>query len=285
MQPSAVPPLGRALKVLDATYRARAIPLGSARYWSWLFAAPAARASLLGIYALLAEWNALMDPATEPTAARIKLEWWQEEIRRLAAGAPVHPIGSYLASLPRAGAVDFAALAQSIDAAMAETNGAPLELATDLEPQAWALRAEPLAVASRLATGDLDETSLVGCTRALAVADYLSRSSRDYLREARLGRVPFPVDELLAAGIDNADLCADQPPERLQSYLRQLRRRAAHQYEIAAQALPRASRSPQRHLMVLAALGLKQLNRGAPTLESPGMRDMLLAWTTARRAH
>jgi len=34
------------------------------RYWSWLFAAGAARAPLLGIYALLAEWNALMDPAT-----------------------------------------------------------------------------------------------------------------------------------------------------------------------------------------------------------------------------
>jgi 15-cis-phytoene synthase len=280
-----VPSLSQVLKALDATYRARAIPLGSARYWSWLFAAPAARAPLLGIYALLAEWNALMDPASEPTAARLKLQWWQEEIRRLANGVPIHPIGSYLASLPRAGDVDFAPLEQSVDAAMAETNGAPLELGTDLEPQAWALRAEPLAVASRLATSELDEASLIECTRALAVADYLSRTSRDYLREVRLGRVPFPVDELLAAGIDNADLCSDPPPERLEGYLQQLRKRAAHQFEIAAQALPHGRRSPQRHLMVLAALGHKQLNRGTPTLESPGLRDMLLAWTTARRAH
>jgi 15-cis-phytoene synthase len=275
----------RVLKVLDATYRARAIPRGSARYWSWLFAAATARAPLLGIYALLAEWNALMDPATEPGAARIKLEWWREEMRRLTAGVPVHPIGTYLASLPRAGAVDFAPLAQSIDAALTETNGAPLERATELEPHAWALRAQPLQLASRLAADDPEESSLVDCTRALAVADYLSRSTRDYAREVRLGRVPFAVDELLAAGIDNTDLDAAHPPVRLQGYLQQLRRRAANHYEIAAEALPPGRRAQQRHLLVLAALGLKQLNQGAPTLESSGMRDMLLAWSTARRAH
>src|SRR5579864_8526189 len=96
-----------ALETLDATYRARAIPLGSTRYWSWLFAASSARAPLLGVYALLAEWNALMDPATEASASRIKLAWWQEEIERLIARSPLHPICVYLASLPRAADVDF----------------------------------------------------------------------------------------------------------------------------------------------------------------------------------
>jgi 15-cis-phytoene synthase len=283
--------MSQILKTLDASYRARAIPMGSVRYWSWLFAAAAARAPLLGIYALLAEWNALIDPATEHSAARIKLEWWQAEIRRLAAGTPVHPIGAYLASLPRAGEVDFTPLTLSIDAAVAETNGAPLERGTDLAPHACALRALPLMVASRLATRDfdeagpdLDEAGLEECTGALAVADYLSRSTRDYRREVRLGRVPFAVDELLAAGIDNTDLCADQPPAQLELYLQQLRERAALSYDIAAQGLPSAHRSQQRHLLVLAALGLKHLNRSAPTLQSSGMRDMLLAWSTARRA-
>jgi 15-cis-phytoene synthase len=276
---------GAARTALDATYRARALPKGSARYWSWLFAAAALRPPLLGIYALLAEWNALMDPATEVSAARIKLAWWQDEIRRLAAGAPVHPIGTYLASLPRAGRVDFAPLAQSIDAAVTETNGAPLERGTELEPHAWALRALPLLVASRLAAdADEDEPGLVASARALAVADYLSRSTRDYAREVRLGRVPFAVDELLAAGIDNADLDAPRPPARLESYLQELRMRAAHHYEMVGQVLPARRRAQQRHLLVLAALGSKQLKKGAPTLESSGLRDMLLAWSTARRA-
>jgi hypothetical protein len=45
----------------------RAVPPGTARYWSWLFAARVARDPLLGIYALAAEWQALMDP--RPKAA------------------------------------------------------------------------------------------------------------------------------------------------------------------------------------------------------------------------
>jgi 15-cis-phytoene synthase len=272
------------LKTLDATYRARAIPAGSARYWSWLFAAAPARPPLLGIYALLAEWNALMDPATEHSAAQIKLAWWQEEIRRLAAGVPVHPIGIYLASLPRAGEVDFARLAPSIDAAVVEASGAPLERATELEPHARALRAPPLALASRLVTDGLDDTGMGVCTQALAVADYISGATRDYRREVQLGRVPFPVDELLAAGVDNTDLRAEHAPPPLESYLAQLRQRARENYEIAARALPTEHRAQLRHLLVLAALGLKHLLARAPSVTSTGMKDMLLAWSTARRA-
>jgi phytoene/squalene synthetase len=273
-----------ALKTLDATYRARAIPLGSVRYWSWQFAVSSARAPLLGVYALLAEWNALMDPVTEASASRIKLAWWQEEIQRLIARAPVHPICLYLASLPRADAVDFTPLSRAVDASLSELSGVPLERTAELEPHACALRAAPLGLASRLASGGIDEAGLATCLRALAVADYLARVTRDYRRQARLGRVPFAVEELLAAGLDNTDLCADQPPPKLESYLLELRARAAQSYQTAALALPAACRAQQRHLLVLAALGLKHLQRRTPSLESVRLQDMLLAWSTARRA-
>jgi phytoene/squalene synthetase len=274
-----------ALKTLDATYRARAVPLGSVRHWSWLFAASSARAPLLGVYALLAEWNALMEPATEAGASRIKLAWWQEEIQRLIARAPVHPICVYLASLPRAAEVDFSPLSRAVDAALAELSGVPMERSAELEPHAGALRAGPLGLASRLASGDFDEVGLGNCLRALAVADYLARATRDYRRQARLGRVPFAVEELLAAGLDNADLCADRPPAKLEGYLEQLQARATRSYESAALALPAACRAQQRHLLVLAALGLKHLQRRTSSLESARLQDMLLAWSTARRAH
>jgi len=270
---------------LDPTYRARAIPLGSARYWSWLFADAAARAPLLGIYALLAEWNALIDPATEPAAGRIKLAWWQEEIHRLIAGTPAHPIGTYLLALPRAGEVDLAPLMLTIDAVIAEGNGAPLEHSSDLAPHAAALRAAPLLLASRLAAATTNEDSLEKCARELAVGESLARSARDYRREARVGRVPFAVDELMAAGIENADLCADQPPPRLENYLRDLRGRAEKSFQAASRALPPAGRAQLRHLLVLAALGLKHVSLPSAALQAPRLQDMLLAWVTARRAH
>ena len=273
------------LKPLDATYQTRAVPPGSARYWSWLFAAAEVRAPLLGIFALGAEWQALMDPATESSVAHLKLAWWQEEMQRLKQGSAVHPISGYLAALPRAASVDFTPLLSAVNAAAAQVSGAPLERGADLEPQSEALWGEPLALASQLAADVPDAASLRNCTRALAAAGYLSKAIRDYRREARAGRVPFAIDELLAAGVDNDDLAADRPPPHLQRYLDRLGERAARYFEIAAQALPRAQRGQHRHLLVLAALGLTHLQSRAPRLERRRLKDMLLAWTTARRAH
>ena len=273
------------LKALDATYQARAVPPGTARYWSWLFAAAEARAPLLGIYALGAEWQALMDPATETGVAHLKLAWWREEMQRLAAGSAVHPISSYLAGLSRAASADFTPLLAAVDAAAAQVGGVPLERGADLEPQSQALWGGPLALASRLAADVPDEAGLGNCTAALATAGYLSRAIRGYRREARIGRVPFAVDELMAAGVDNEDLLAEPPPQHLQNYLDGLRDRAARYFESAAQALPRAHRGPHRHLLVLAALGLAHLSSRAAPQERRRLKDMLLAWTTARRAH
>src|ERR1700722_7047202 len=121
-----------ALNSLDASYQARAIPPGSARYWSWLFAAAHARAPLLGIYALAAEWQALTDPGTEVSVARLKLAWWQEEMQRLAKGSAVHPISRCLAALPRAAAVDWRPLSEAVTAATLQISGAPLERDADL---------------------------------------------------------------------------------------------------------------------------------------------------------
>jgi phytoene synthase len=273
------------LKPLDATYQTRAVPPGTARYWSWLFAAAEARAPLLGIYALGAEWQALMDPATDISVAHLKLAWWQEEMLRLSQGSAVHPISVYLAALPRAAPVDFTPLLAAVTAAAVQVSGAPLERGADLEPQSGALWGDPLALASRLAADVPDEAGLRHCTSALAAAGYLSRAIRDYRREARVGRVPFAIDELMAAGVDNDDLVADPPPPHLQTYLDGLRARAAQYFETAAKMLPRAQRARDRHLLVLAALGLARLNRRAPPLERRRLKDMLLAWTTARGAH
>ncbi len=260
------------------------MPPGTVRYFSWLFAAPEARAPLLGVFALGAEWQALMDPATDSGVARLKLAWWGEEIQRLVAGCAVHPISTYLASLPRAASVGFAPLLAAVEAAAVQVSGVPLERGADLEPQSRALWGEPLALASKLAGEVSDESALHRCTGALAAADFLSRAARDYRREARAGRTAFAVEELLAAGIDNADLLAAAAPPRLDAYLRQLHERAAGYFEAAAQALPRAQRAPQRHLLVLAALGRARL-REQPPSGRRRFKDMLLAWTTARRAH
>ena len=271
-------------RILDATYRARAIPLGSVRYFSWLFAAPAARAPLLGLYALQAEWNALVDPRTEHSAAQIKLGWWQEEMRRLTESAPVHPISLYLAALPGAARGMFMPLIDAVDAAALEVSGAPLERAADVAPHAQRLRANPLCVAADLCDPNsppaATDREFQACAGALAVGDYLGRALAEYREEARAGRVPFAVEELMAAGVDNAALAAEHPDAPLSAYLASLRQRALDQYALAAAGLAGRRRRAQRHLLVLAALGAARLGQSPPR----ALGSLYLAWDTARRA-
>jgi phytoene synthase len=225
-----------------------------------------------------------MDPATESAVAHLKLAWWQEEMQRLTTRSAVHPISSYLAALPGAACADFTPLLLAARAAAAQISGVPLERGADLEPQSEALWGGPLALVSRLA-GEMQEDAALGnCIRWLAAAGYLSRTLRDYRREARAGRVTFAVDELMAAGIDNADLAADPAPAHVELYLGRLRERAAQYFDRAVQALPRARRGADRHLLVLAALGLEHLQDHSPTRLRRRLRDMFLAWQTARRA-
>jgi phytoene synthase len=275
---------GSLLKTLDAAFAARAVPTGSARHWSYLFAALPLRAPLLGIFALSAEWQALLDPATERTVAQLKLAWWHDEMLRLTQGAAVHPISLYLASQPGAAAAHFKLLTAAVEAAMLEISGAPLERAAQLASHSSALIAGPLRVASLIAGEQADGPALEQSTGALGVAQYLARALRSYRREATSGRIPFAVDELLQAGVENADLLAAQPAPNLQTYMEELRRRAETHYASVLGDTPRAARPLLRHLLVLAALGAAHLRDGAGDSAFAALKDMLLAWRTARRA-
>jgi 15-cis-phytoene synthase len=274
-----------ASRMLEEPYRGRALPPGSPRYLSWQFAAPAVRAPLLGIYALIAEWRALADPLTEISAAQLKLAWWGEELERLARGAPLHPIGRFLASQPGAATADYAPLRAAVEATARQIAGVPLERASDLPAQAGALWGGPLLVAAQLANEPMAaDEALHRAVSELALGLYLMDAIDGYAIAARAGRVILPVDELLAAQVENADLSAAEPRLHLQSYLERLRGRAQAAFLAAGEALLRLAREPPRHLLILAALGARHARAPAPRGAIGALRDLYIAWAAARRA-
>ncbi len=90
---------------------------------------------------------------------------------------------------------------------------------------------------------------------------------------------------MLAAGIDNADLTAAEPPPRLAAYLDRVRAVADGYFVQAGTALALAERRPLRHLAVLVALGARHL-RGREHRRDADFRlaDLYNAWNAARRA-
>ncbi len=270
---------------LDEPYGRRAAPPGSARYFSLLFAAAPARAPMQGVFALLAEWRAAAQGAADPAVALAKLDWWRDEMRRLALARPVHPISRYLAALPGAAAVDFGPLEGAVAAAAACLAGAPVELDADLPDFADELIGKPLRTAARLAAPATDTAELRACTRELASAEYLVRAIEDQPRAARFGRIIFPVRDLLDHGIGNDELCAAEPGAALGAYIERARARADHHYARAALALPAPPRPPLRGRLVLAARGAAHRRaRRAPGAQHIAVRDLFLAWRTARLA-
>ncbi|MBP6260945.1 MAG: squalene/phytoene synthase family protein [Chromatiaceae bacterium] len=69
-----------------------ATPLGSSTYYSLRFSPPGLRDDL----AILAAWrhqvHTILVEVSDPGVARLKLQWWREELDKLPAGQPSHPL-------------------------------------------------------------------------------------------------------------------------------------------------------------------------------------------------
>jgi hypothetical protein len=223
---------------------------GTVRYFGWLFAAPLARDPLLGVLALEREWHALAAPGIDPAVGNAKLGWWQQEIERLVAGKPVHPISRFLRALPGAGQVSFAPLLRTLGAVARELHAAPPDSAEELEAQADALGGEPLRVAAAFAGAGAPSAGLSASITSLAVAQYLARA-------------------LAAARHDPG---GHEP----------LRAQAAERLASVRKSLPTEEHAAQRHLLVMAALEHKHLY--AAQGRGSRLGDLLTAWGVARRA-
>ena len=66
---------------------------GSAFYYSALFLPPERRRAIMALYAFCREIEDVVGECNDASIAATKLTWWQQEIERVAAGNPTHPVG------------------------------------------------------------------------------------------------------------------------------------------------------------------------------------------------
>ena len=95
-------------------YAEQAVPVGTCRYYSTLFAKPEEKKIIHRLYALE---DALQQPlqCIEPMVALNKWHWWREEINRLFKQQAQHPITQALESLPQWHSVQEDSLIKAID--------------------------------------------------------------------------------------------------------------------------------------------------------------------------
>ena len=79
----------------------KAAKSGSSFYYSFLFLPELQRNAITALYAFCREVDDVVDECSDIGVARAKLSWWKEEVDKLYAGNPQHPVTLALAdSLP-----------------------------------------------------------------------------------------------------------------------------------------------------------------------------------------
>lgn len=264
--------------------RQKAAPPGSALYYALLQLPPSKRNAAYAAHAFCQEISDIHAAVSDPGVAHAKLDWWRQELARLFAGTPAHPVTRALAPVIKDAALarpafdavlhgaemdlaqmrylDFAGLSHYCDAA----GGAPAELVAHIygfnDPQTPAL------------------------ARALGHAITLARRVTDAGLDARAGYVYFPIDELQRFGVTAADLQNGKYSPAFTALMKFQHARAHQAVADAAATIPKQDRRKQKPLLAIAALQLALMDEVAASdyqvlhqrIDLTPLRKFWLAW-------
>jgi phytoene synthase len=249
----------------------KATPVGSSAYYSVRFSAATLRDPLALLFAWRGEMRAVAERCSDPGVARLKLQWWRDELGRAAGGTSRHPLLRSLAPILQRHDLSLGALAAISNGAEIVVSGATVASLDDMETWLSADLGSLYRVIGELHgirdPKDLDDLDRLGRFAGLV---YLIR---DLGGLCRRGQNPLPT------GPTSADSAARPDVASLVGH---------------AQALLR-ERPPLRrippplavHSAILQAL-LKELEaEGTAVFERrtglPPLRKLWIGWRTSRR--
>jgi phytoene synthase len=266
---------------------------GSSFYYSFLFLPPDRRRAITALYAFCREVDDVVDEIPDRSVAAIKLAWWRDEVDRLAAGEPTHPVTKALQPHLAGYGIERRQLVEVIDG-----------MQMDLDQTRY-LDFEGLRLYCRRVAGVIGElsASIFGYQdpRTLHYADelglafQLTNIIRDVGEDARAGRVYIPADDLQRHGLAAHQLldarAADQESDAFRAMMREQVRRARLHYRRAFELLPEVDRRTQRPGLIMSAIYaalLEEIERDGyrvltQRIALTPVRKLWLAWRTWQR--
>ena len=271
-----------------AYFESAAAPPGSGLYYACLFTEPACRPRVLALHTLENELIKSLTTVQDPGVARLRLEWWCEEIRRAGHGEARHPLGQKLQPHILAGtpaADDLVTAIQALEAELtartpADFGAAETQYRTHFGPF-WRL--------SAACCGIHDAAALEAAAR-LGGLHHMGRALRDLGRSLQNGHCrPLSSHDLEAAGLTAEMLSA--APQRDKLLLSQVRR-LRETLDQAWQGYPAIPAPLFLHGLILCRFDtvlLEEIEQDdARLLEhtyslTPPLRRLWVAWRTRRR--
>jgi phytoene synthase len=296
--------LERAAAVAPAGARAAS----SSRYLACLYSSARQSTILEALCGIESEVYASVRAGVDHHVAHVRLQWWREEFERCAQGRPLHPLTRTLVDTYGASAVEpLAGLSGFVDTAVWDLANATFETRRELtaycerwaaamiEPAA-AMTGGPPGIPSReIAAAAKDDIRTADAPRlhwrTLGSAMREIEMLAELAREARVGRLRVPLDELERAGVEPGDLAKPLWPDGLATLVRE-RHEALRAAMAASVNDVRQEEQPElRGLLVWASIDWQLSVRAQHALPDTAVvrRQHALAegwraWRAARRA-
>lgn len=270
----------------DQYCQEKAARSGSSFYYSFLFLPPPQRRAIIALYAFCREVDDTVDDATDPAVARTKLAWWRDEIGRLFAGAPQHPVTQALAPAISPFGIDQSRLIEIIDGMQMDLDQTRYLDFTNLRLYCHRVA----GVVGSLSAGIFSpgRKDLRPYAESLGIALQLTNIIRDVGEDARRGRIYLPIEDLQRFEVPAHQILASEHSARFVALMQFQARRARGFYREAFAALPADTRREQRTGLIMAdiyATLLAEIDRdGFQVLRQrvslTPLRKFWLAWRT-----
>jgi len=236
----------------------KAAKSGSSFYYSFLFLTPEKRRAITALYAFCREVDDIVDESTEPEIARVKLNWWHDEIARMFNGNPQHPVGKALYIPTQTFNLPQEHFIEIIDGMEMDLDYQSYPTFKDLTLYCHRV-ASIVGIMSAEIFGYQDRRTLK-YAHHLGMAFQLTNILRDVREDSQRGRVYIPLDELTQHGVSINDLHANQMTNNLRTLFQYQVKRIEYYYQQAFELLPDIDRYSQRSGLIMAAIYRATLN-------------------------
>ena len=273
----------------DEYCQQKAAASGSSFYYSFLFLPEEQRRAITALYAFCREVDDIVDEASEPNVARMKLAWWRAEIDKVFDGRPDHPVARALVPAVASYGLSRQHFLEIIEGMERDLDHEGFANASELADYCYHA-ASAVGLLSIEIFG-YDDVATRTYAHQLGLALQLVNIIRDVREDARRGRIYLPVDEMDAHGVRPDDLLGTSTPTPLRRLLNDQAERARHHYRDALDALPEGDRHAQRTGLIMGRIYMTLLDEierdGFRVLEHrvalTPLRKLWIAWRCARR--
>ena len=230
----------------------KAAQSGSSFYYSFLFLPPNRRRAITALYALCREVDDVVDECHDPAIAATKLVWWRQELARLYAGKPEHPVTQALLPALAEFNLPQEQLLEIIDGMEMD-----LQQSRYLDFKALSLYCYRVASVVGLLAAEIfgyQDRKTQKYAHDLGMAFQLTNIIRDVGEDARIGRIYLPIDELQRFEVTAADILNARHSDNFRRLMEFQIERAEQYYVQATSELPAVDRKAQRPGLMMAAI-------------------------------